>query len=424
MVCWVREHDQIMLGESDDSPIAIQILEGDALSKLANIEGESVDSIVTDPPYGLADIPGTLIEEVMREWVSGNDAYLPEGSGFLGNEWDRFVPPPKLWKECLRVLKPGGHILAFAGSRTHDLMSMSIRLAGFEIRDNITWHYGTGMPKGMNIGVKLEKRDGDSQGWDGWNTTLKPASEPIVMARKPFEGTLLDNVMKHEVGGINVEGCSIQTTVPRPHRVVTGHRERTSGQVLENSGAKAGSQAVGNTMKGRYPPNAVLQHGDECGEDICITGCPVAEMDNQAPSTGGAAPASGPTHTGVNKSNSLAGYRKGMGERAPQFYGDEGGASRFFYTSKASKKERPTYKQDDGTTIAHPTVKSLNLMKWLVRLVTPSGGTVLDPFAGSGTTLEAAALEKTNAIGIELTPKYIPLIEQRLQRNGFTSQTS
>lgn len=367
---------------------------GDCLAWLRSMPDNSVAAIVTDPPYGLSNIKPARITEAITAWATGDRDRVPDGRGFMGKAWDSFVPPPAVWGECLRVLKPGGHLVAFAGSRTHDLMGLSIRMAGFEIREGLAWIYGTGFPKSMNVGkaivsggrpedirrlamgddyqpsgrgrVNYDHGAGSAMNgksvpagtdWDGWGTALKPAFEPVTLARKPLEGTVAANVLKWGTGALNIDGCRIETS--------------------------------GRGESGRWPANVVLDESQ------------AAALDDQ----------SGVSKSSIGKPRGAShGDGWGMTQTGAE-YDDAGGASRFFYCAKASKKERPVI---DG--VRHPTVKPLALMRWLVRLVTPPGGTVLDPFAGSGTTLEAAMLEGFDVVGVEREPRYIPLIEQRIER--------
>lgn len=452
----------------------------DALDLLPTLPDASVDAIITDPPYELA---------------------------FLGKSWDAsgIAYNVDLWRECLRVLKPGGHLAAFGAPRTYHRMTVAIEDAGFEIRDSLHWMYGTGFPKGQDVGKLIDRRRNDrpclleftaafaaardaagwtntqidallgfngmaghwttqrkaaavptieqwerlraelgiadpglddlvqhlngrkstlgeaweqreviGQGirrrragvfpqlasgtfdvtapatdaaarWDGWNTALKPGHEPIVLARKPLEGSVAANVFAHGTGGINTAACK---TPP-------------------------GDEA------GRWPTNLLLSHAaavqdgqlvDACG-DRCVQGCPVAELDAQ----------SGLLHSGANprrrsadKFRDVYGDFKGQAACTPVRGADSGGASRFFpafrYQAKAPSRERP--RLPDGTV--HPTVKPVALMRWLVRLLTPPGGTVFDPFAGTGTTLEAARLEGFPSLGIEKDPAYAELCRLRL----------
>jgi hypothetical protein len=428
----------------------------------------------------------------------------------MGKAWDGsgIANDSKVWQQCLRVLKPGGYLLAFGGTRTYHRMVCAVEDAGFEIRDSIHWVYGSGFPKSLDVGRLIDRQRGDdvrpvcrwlrqridshqthsiksvaaafgftpqmvdlhwaarethsqpsvpnwdqwvalkemldlsddvdaevlrlnnrkgtlgdawlarevvgvgtaglgknrpahdggyepnydvtapatdaAKQWDGWGTALKPAHEPIVMARKPLCGTVAENVLRYGTGAINVDGCRVATD---------------------------------GVTAGRWPSNLVLTHDPDCA-DVCVDGCAVREMDEQSGDRPGMRSQNNLgawTRTGGSYVGTIGNVDPGRREG----FNDAGGASRFFpvfrYTAKASRKERP---QVEGAA-SHPTVKPLDLMRWLVRLVTPPGGVVLDPFAGSGTTLEAAVLEGFDSIGIELMPEYRPLIEARLERCGI-----
>lgn len=320
------------------------IWHGGCIEIMRTLADNSVDSIVTDPPYGL---------------------------GFMGAKWDA-LPPGKDWaEECLRVLKPGGHLLAFGGSRTWHRLAIAIEDAGFEIRDSVFWLFGSGFPK--------------------HRAALKPACEPVVMARKPFKGSLTDNEAIHGTGALDIDGCRIGNG----EGVVTfdreaGNRSRADYRTGTVTGGAKPSGA------GRWPANVALD------EHMA------AVLDAQSGEAGGHAKPSGPKLTGGSTSASRGKFN---GVAETPFYGDTGGASRFFYVAKAPKKERPVV---DG--VAHATVKPLALMRWLVRLVTPEGGTVLEPFAGSGTTVEACILEGLHCIAIEQEAEYLPLIQERIDR--------
>ena len=354
------------------------VVHADCLAALRDMPDASVDAVVTDPPYGLSNTTPAQVADTITRWVSGGREYLPSARGFMGHEWDGFVPPVAVWDECLRVLKPGGHLLAFAGSRTHDLMGLAVRLAGFEIRDSIAWLHAQGFPKAKS--------------------QLKPAHEPIILARKPPKGSIAANVLEHGTGALNIDACRIGSTVEtwpktraRPNNTRDMHHNYTGG----------GSHTVetGQAPAGRWPANVVLDESQ------------AAELDRQSGTrkSSGVYEGDGSRNEG-HRSTSFAG-----GHRPNAMYADTGGASRFFYVAKAPKSERPVV---DGT--AHPTVKPLALMRWLVRMVTPPGGTVLDPFAGSGTTLEAAMLEGFNVTGIEREADYLPLIQARIERATAT----
>lgn len=342
---------------------AFTLHHGDCLDVLRDMPDASVDAVVTDPPYGLS---------------------------FMGKGWDYDVPSIAIWSECLRVLKPGGHLLSFGGSRTYHRMAVNVEDAGFEIRDQVMWVYGSGFPKSHNISKAIDKAAGaerevvgdspwasrkpngsagvnsvglnaDSanlnitapatpaaQQWDGWGSALKPAHEPVVLARKPLgEKTLAANVLKHGTGAINVDGCRVGF-----------EGENTSRALVAPTGIFQHSRQVGSVnddwRKGRFPANLIHDGSDEV----------------------------------------LAGFPN---ENA-----------RFFYCAKASKRDR-----DEGNI--HPTVKPTDLMAYLCRLVTPPGGVVLDPFMGSGSTGKAAIREGFQFIGIEREAEYLAIARARIE---------
>ena len=503
------------------------IIHGDCLEELKKLEDNSVDAVITDPPYGLSNTKPQQVADVLKAWVTGDTASVPaKRGGFMGKDWDSFVPPPAVWEECMRVLKPGGHMAVFAGARTQDLMGLSIRLAGFEIRDTLGWVYGSGFPKSMDVSKAIDKGQGknrqrqreftewmrstgitareideatgtskesghllagpnhsqphiatadlfdklrpllpevperierlvaertgiewtdyvkrevvgkyqsglhtgpsgvgghgeggavttshsdEAQRWDGWGTALKPAIEPILLCRKPLDGTVANNVLAHGVGGLNIDACRVGMSdadreaakVPQPTIRPDG---KDSGHAL-GSGEGRNGATFEPAPAGRFPANVLLdEHAAK-------------EMDEQ----------SGWQKDGTavrrNRKNSEANpngiYSSHVREAEPdQTFGSGGGASRFFpvfkYQAKAPKKERPVIEREDGSKIQHPTVKPVALMEWLVELITPHGGTVLDPFAGSGTTLQAALSKGFTPIGIEQDADYIELIKKRL----------
>ena len=313
----------------------IDLRAGDCRHVLASLPDASVDAVVTDPPYEL---------------------------GFLGNKWDAsgVAYDVGMWAEVLRVLKPGGHLLSFGGTRTWHRMACAVEDAGFEMRDSIAWLHGDGWPKCGDLGKRIGPE------WAGWSTTLKPAHEPIVLARKPPVGTVAANVVAHGTGALNIDACRGPSD-----RGDAGERW-PANVTLDEGSASALDQQSGVLTSGRHAPTDKVSVG--------------SKVFNLGP------------------------------HPSPQVDANSGGASRFFYCAKARTKERPTL--NDGSF--HPTVKPLTLMRWLVRLVTPPDGTVLDPFTGSGTTLEAALLEGFHAIGIEQNPDYLPLIRQRLARHDDT----
>jgi DNA modification methylase len=330
---------------------------GDCLNVLRRMQSACVDAIVTDPPYGLS---------------------------FMGRKWDYDVPSTEIWEQCLRVLKPGGHLLAFAGTRTQHRMCVNIEDAGFEIRDMIAWVYGSGFPKSQNVGKAIDKAANserkvlgvagktgsgrscmndapgngrakdylageyfhsapatpEAQQWDGWGTALKPALEPITVARKPFKGTVANNVLEYGTGAINIDGCRVGSEVLPA---------QTAGQA--QIGTFERGVMVTPERVGRWPANLIHDGSDEVTQPL-------------------------------------------------------NDSARFFYTAKASKDDR-----DKGNT--HPTVKPTDLMAYLCRLVTPPGGTVLDPFMGSGTTGKAALSEGFSFVGIERDAEYYAICESR-----------
>src|SRR5690625_3021592 len=404
------------------------VYHGDCIEVMRNMPDNSVDAIVTDPPYGLSNTTPDQVAETIVKWVSGDREYLPTGKGFMGKAWDAFVPPVAVWDEAMRVLKPGGHILAFAGTRTMDLMTLGLRLAGFEIRDSVMWLYGSGFPKSHDVGKAIDKLAGaerevvgiqkrsasrpavaDQSGgkayrlngdtaitapatdaakqWSGWGTALKPAIEPIVMARKPFKGTVAANVLEHGTGALNIDASRIGTTEDIGSRPAPTKAE---GWGMGGDGKHGWTPST----SGRWPANVIL--------DEHMAGA----LDEQS----GVLKSGARTPTGGEQKGDVYGLgHKTSGTNT--FASSEGGASRFFYVAKAPKRERP-----EVNGVKHTTVKPLTLMRYLVRMVTPPNGIVLDPFAGSGTTIEAALLEGFQSIGIELTDEYLPLIQQRIQR--------
>jgi DNA modification methylase len=422
------------------------IYAGNNLDILPELQSNSVDSIVCDPPYEL---------------------------GFMGKSWDNsgIAYSVELWQQCLRILKPGGHLLAFGGTRTWHRLAVAIEDAGFEIRDNIAWLYGSGFPKSHNISKAIDKAAGaertvigrnpnsrenatkdntlyesgtvgktdfiteattdEAKEWDGWGTALKPAHEPIVVARKPVIGTVAENVLKYGTGGINIDATRIGTETIN----INNYPERFDPKSNLNNISQIGQDYETKTSVGRWPANIIL---DEYTAEL---------LDQQS---------------GVSKSNSggissagkSASFMSGgvLKETPRTGHDDAGGASRFFYVAKASKRDRNEGLEDlpDGrvpyeshranfentkgveTPFAgagrsgnnlknfHPTVKPTALMQYLIRLVTPDNGVVLDPFAGSGSTGKAAILEGKRFIGIEVTAEYLPIIEGRLKHAYLT----
>lgn len=410
-----------------DADIALHL--GSVLDVLPNLPDASVDAVVCDPPYEL---------------------------GFMGRAWDAsgIAYNTEVWQECWRVLKPGGHLIAFGAPRTYHRLTVAIEDAGFEIRDSLHWIYGSGFPKSHDVSKAIDAAAGaerevagytkagasslervrrvqqgyrknltnvdtsaipvtvpatdDAKQWSGWGTALKPSHEPIVLARKPIAGTVAATVLQHGTGALNVDAC--RTAAGEDYREkcasVVGLASNRNGATL---GEWSGVREDSAHPAGRWPTNILLTHGEDCA-DACQPGCPVAEMDRQS----GVGRTNKPSSRGAGGQNGA--YSPIGAQEALPYYADEGGASRFFpvfrYEAKAPKSERP--RLADGTV--HTTVKPLALMRWLVRLVTPPNGTVLDPFAGSGTTLEAAVTEGFRAIGVELLPEHAELCVQRLSK--------
>jgi len=506
----------------------LKVICGNNIETLKTYPDNYFDSVVTDAPYGLGKEP--IAEQVMRDWIEKGYHEI-SGSGFMGKEWDAFVPQPLFWKEVFRVLKHGGHVVSFFGTRTYDWGVMAMRFAGFEVRDCIQWLYGSGFPKSHNIGKALEAKilfndasgrsqkllDGkrvnagmhlhkisyeqgvekkdyseisrdkvidvcfkteEGKQWEGWGSALKPANEPIVLARKPLEKglSIAENVLKWGVGGINIDGCRVG------EELIKGQKASTLGNGLNMSGGKAQEEYMPIDNKGRFPANLILSHhpdcvcnglkkvkgivggkndivveskfgqvsntpqkpfdytdenGNETIEDwTCHEDCPIRIMDEQS---------------GISKSNDSKRNRQTLGsfgmpnDETPE-YNDKGGASRFFYCAKASKSERNNglegfeekqtkgggggigdYLEDVNSASGkygsekapsknfHPTVKPVKLMQYLVRMVTPPNGIVLDPFCGSGTTGIACKLEGLNFVGIDITPEYCEIADARIK---------
>ena len=387
----------------------LRLLNGDCLDKLKELDNNSIDSIVTDPPYGLS---------------------------FMGKKWDYDVPSVEIWQECLRVLKPGGHLLAFAGSRTYHRMAVRIEDAGFDIRDQIMWIYGSGFPKSHNVGNAIDKKHGaanrghaissgnklhpttglarangeqldkyqarteEGKGWEGWGTALKPAHEPIVMARKPIEGTVAENTLQYGVGGLNIDATRIQMQDGDKMDIRRYNQYHdTFNSYEDGESAKGKEYVVAEPHEGgRWPANVILD--EEAG---MILDKQSGERGNGWKKNYGAT-----DYNGKQYDSSTNQCVFGGGFTGKNTYADTGGASRFFYCAKANKKDR-----DEGNV--HPTVKPTDLMKYLIRLVTPKDGIVLDPFMGSGSTGKAAMQEGMWFVGIEKEKEYYEIAKQRIE---------
>jgi DNA modification methylase len=383
---------------------------GDCVPVMQTMPDNSIDAIVTDPPYGL---------------------------GFMGKGWDHSVPGVEVWIECLRILKPGGHLLAFAGTRTQHRMACAIEDAGFDIRDMIAWVYGSGFPKSLDVSKAIDKAAGaerevtgsrmgdvgiqggnfagktelrdtpatpEAQQWSGWGTALKPSLEPITMARKPLIGTVAANVMQYGTGGINVDACRVEATGEKlnggasdgssVNKVHEGWDRPWKNDPEKQREARERSNA--NQAKaeqlGRWPANLIHDGSDEVLALFPETGASTARARNNRPSPN-------TCMSGANMGHISYGHS------------DSGSAARFFYTAKADSTERRQSK--------HPTVKPLDLMRYLVRLVCPAGGIVLDPFMGSGSTIEAARAEHCKSIGMDLSEEYCGDAVERLKQGVF-----
>jgi len=389
----------------------MRLLLGDCLDKLKELKDNSVDSIVTDPPYGLS---------------------------FMGKKWDYDVPSQEIWEDCYRVLKPGGHLLSFAGSRTYHRMAVRVEDAGFEIRDQIMWIYGSGFPKSLNIGKAVDKTrgvEGDVIGtrkvtssdigqksgwnplntdrgeyeyreimneWKGWGTALKPAHEPIVMARKPLsEKTVVDNVLEWETGGINIDESRIQHDEPLK---TTTRTEKGDTWNDKNSGLRNNpSNMASADPKGRFPANIIFD--EEAGK--------ILDEQNEG----------GASRFFYCPKTSKTDRNEGLEHLEDKYYaaGNQAkaelkrGNTDFNANKDKGREERHNHNQVGVSKNNHPTVKPTDLMLYLIRLVTPKGGTTLDPFMGSGSTGKAAIRGGFDFVGIEREEEYMEIATARIQ---------
>jgi DNA modification methylase len=329
----------------------VRLMLGDCLVRLRELPDNSVDACVTDPPYGLS---------------------------FMGKAWDKGVPSADVWREVLRVLKPGGHLLAFAGTRTQHRMACAIEDAGFEIRDMIAWVYGSGFPKSHNLG-------GD---WQGWGTALKPSLEPITMARKPLTGTVAGNMLEWDTGALNIDGCRVGTDGGYS-LIDVSQADKDKAQTVNAYGRLLNAKDRSDPApgKGRWPANLIHDGSDDAtgffhdGAERFFY-CPKADQ--------------------ADRDDGLEGFRVASGgERSERL---EGSAGQTAYAGTRTPARN-----------IHPTVKPTDLMRYLCKLVTPPGGMVLDPFMGSGSTGRGAVLGGFGFIGIELDPEYIAIARARIE---------
>ena len=415
---------------------------GDCLEILPTLDANSVDSVVTDPPYGIS---------------------------FMSRNWDHGVPGVPFWKEVLRVAKPGAFLLAFGSTRTFHRLACAIEDAGWEVRDCIMWVYGSGMPKNLDVSKAIDKADGakrdeigkaadfardgrkrktdkshvkphqeqgghgykdrwsasvtvpkteDTKKWNGWGTSLKPAWEPIVVVRKPLDGTVVENVRKHGTGAINIDDCRIET---KENLSGGAYAQKGTGRADGWGFKRTGEAGEYKQPKGRWPANVIHDGSPEVVEQFDKAG-------------------NRPSCNSTSDAKPESKYRPGQGNyqrQGPIYPGDNGSAARFFYCAKASRADRNEGLDDPGPQFKHgstmrkientetkgnnhPTVKPTTLMKYLCRLVTPEGGIVLDPFMGSGSTGKAAMAEGFGFVGIEKEAEYVEIAKKRVREDPFS----
>ncbi len=331
------------------------IIEGDCLEEMRKMATNSISCILTDPPYGL---------------------------GFMGKEWDAGLPHHDIWTEALRIVKPGGFLLSFGGTRTYHRLTCAVEDAGWEIRDCLMWLYGSGFPKSHN-----------HFGLDGYGTALKPAYEPIIMAMKPCDGTFAQNAERWGQAGINIDASRIETEESwirdRRNEPSEMGMWKGKGKILQESNSK-----------GRWPANVLF---DEKAAEMLDQQSGIKKT--QKPRIGG--------EYRENPSNGIVAFKERCKATYPQIRGDSGGASRFFYCAKTSSKERNAGLE--GIKNNHPTVKPIALMQYLIKLIMPpKDGVLLDPFAGSGSTILAAHRLGIKALGIEKSHEYCEIAKARI----------
>jgi site-specific DNA-methyltransferase (adenine-specific) len=416
--------------------LTLQVLHGDCLDLLPTLDADSISAVVTDPPYHLHDI-----KSVPHYGTGGfgNRSHEQKAAraGFMGKSWDGgdIAFRPDTWRAVLRVMRPGAYMVCFGGTRTAHRLACAIEDAGFEIRDTLCWLYGSGFPKSLDVSKAIDKAAGatrevvgevvspfkvdkaeaarvaygeylaginengyrtaqitapatpEAQQWSGWGTALKPAHEPIILARKPLQGTVATNVLRHGTGAVNVDACRV------PAADLPNDRARHGGGIIGNGSSYELPDSRGALPSARWPANVLHDGSPEVLEAFARFG----DAPGQQRSSSDA----------ERSQANVYGVTSDCGKQyAPR--NDTGSAARFFYSAKADASDRADSR--------HPTVKPVALMRWLVRLITPPSGTVLDPFAGSGTTGEAAMLEGRDALLIEREAQHAADIAHRINR--------
>ena len=417
----------------------VHLLKGDSLERLKELKDNSVDSVVTDPPYGLSKEPN--MEEVLKHWLAGDD-YKTNHKGFMGNSWDSFVPGPSIWKECLRVLKPGGHVLSFFGSRTYDMGVLALRLAGFEIRDQIMWVYGSGLPKSQNIGKNIDKSGGASKmhlkARQDFAKELREKRKEANVSRKelkewfPEYGYVTENWERLDKG-FRVPSLKAYQKLVEKLGVSEKWREmiraedlrltvKKEGKDRRNDGTVYGLGHNGNSYKATTPegkkwsgwgtslkpahePIVVARKpvSGSTASNVLEHGTGALNIDASRIEKTDASIGKFPTNVIIDDSNLVS--------KAFKESGLKGYPSRLFYCAKASKKDKT---ENGMLENSHHTVKPNELMRYLVKLITPENGLCLDPFMGSGSTGKAAIQEGFDFIGIEIDAIYFDISKSRI----------